>query len=105
MSYVIQIYQKYIPSLKKSRNEYKGLCPFHNEKTPSFYVNESGLFHCFGCGIGGNTPQFLKELGVEEEIKQEPKEESVRGYQNRCQNGFQVRGCYHGSRGFDFFVP
>lgn len=46
-------------SLKKSGRYYKGLCPFHQEKTPSFHVDpERGLFHCFGCGAGGDVFDF-----------------------------------------------
>ncbi len=47
-------------ALKKAGRDYKGLCPFHQEKTPSFVVSpEKQLFHCFGCGVGGNTFTFL----------------------------------------------
>ncbi|OGP53333.1 MAG: DNA primase [Deltaproteobacteria bacterium RBG_13_52_11] len=46
--------------LKKAGRNYKGLCPFHQEKTPSFMVSpEKQLFHCFGCGVGGNIFTFL----------------------------------------------
>ncbi len=46
--------------LKKSGQNYKGLCPFHSEKTPSFMVNQAKqIFHCFGCGIGGDVFSFL----------------------------------------------
>ena len=49
-------------TLKKSGRNYSGLCPFHNEKTPSFSVNpERQIFHCFGCGKGGNVFSFLME--------------------------------------------
>ena len=48
-------------SLKKSGATYKGLCPFHGEKTPSFHVNsDKGFFHCFGCGVGGDVIKFLE---------------------------------------------
>lgn len=47
-------------SLKKAGKNYLGLCPFHSERTPSFTVNEEkGIFHCFGCGAGGNLFNFL----------------------------------------------
>ncbi len=50
-------------SLKKSGNNYFGLCPFHSEKSPSFTVNEDkGIFHCFGCGTGGNVFTFLMRI-------------------------------------------
>ncbi len=48
--------------LKRSGSSYVGLCPFHNEKTPSFHVNQEGQFyHCFGCGAGGNVIGFIME--------------------------------------------
>lgn len=47
-------------ALRKSGRYYKGLCPFHQEKTPSFHVDrERGLFHCFGCGAGGDIFDFV----------------------------------------------
>ena len=47
-------------TLKKLGRNHIGLCPFHSEKTPSFTVNEEkGIFHCFGCGVGGNVFSFL----------------------------------------------
>ena len=48
--------------LKKAGTNYKGLCPFHDEKTPSFNVNpRMGIYKCFGCGAGGNVFQFLMQ--------------------------------------------
>lgn len=48
-------------SLKKSGARYKGLCPFHGEKTPSFSVDkDKGFFHCFGCGVGGDVFKFVE---------------------------------------------
>lgn len=50
--------------LKKRGKDYVGLCPFHDEKTPSFTVSPSKqLYYCFGCGEGGNTIKFLMEIG------------------------------------------
>ncbi len=49
-------------ALKKAGRNFKGLCPFHNEKTPSFIVSpERGTFHCFGCGKGGDVLAFVME--------------------------------------------
>src|SRR4029450_1120115 len=57
---IVQVVQDYVP-LKKAGTTYKGLCPFHSEKTPSFHVNpEKGFFHCFGCGLGGDVFKFLE---------------------------------------------
>ena len=57
---IVQVVQEYV-SLKRVGNSYKGLCPFHSEKTPSFNVNrEQGFFHCFGCNVGGNVFKFLE---------------------------------------------
>ena len=61
-------------SLKKAGATYKGLCPFHGEKTPSFQVNrDKGFFHCFGCGVGGDVIKFLElheKVGFTDAVKQ-----------------------------------
>ena len=50
-------------ALKKHGREYQGLCPFHNEKTPSFTVNdEKGFYHCFGCAAHGDAIEFLRKF-------------------------------------------
>jgi DNA primase len=57
---IVQIVQERVP-LKRSGVTWKGLCPFHGEKTPSFHVNsDKGVFHCFGCGVGGDVIEFVK---------------------------------------------
>ncbi len=49
-------------NLKKAGSNFKGLCPFHNEKTPSFVVSPAkGIYKCFGCGAAGNSTKFLME--------------------------------------------
>ena len=58
---IVDVIGNYV-RLKRSGSNYTGLCPFHNEKTPSFSVNPSRqMFKCFGCGIGGNVITFLME--------------------------------------------
>ena len=58
-SSIVEVISDYI-GLKKVGINHKGLCPFHNEKTPSFYVNDSKrFFHCFGCGTSGDVFAFL----------------------------------------------
>ncbi len=54
----LTIFSHYL-SLKKSGNRFKALCPFHSEKTPSFYAASNGMFHCFGCGSGGDVITFV----------------------------------------------
>src|SRR5688572_7116087 len=70
---IVVVIQDYV-SLKKAGATYKGLCPFHGEKTPSFTVNrEKGFFHCFGCGVGGDVFKFLElheKVGFADAIKQ-----------------------------------
>ena len=59
---IVEIVEEYV-QLKKQGRSYKGLCPFHEEKTPSFSVTkEKQIFHCFGCGKGGNVITFLMEI-------------------------------------------
>jgi len=56
---IVQLIGGYVP-LKKAGRYYKGLCPFHSERTPSFHVNpERQTYHCFGCGVGGTAINFV----------------------------------------------
>ena len=58
---IVDVVSEFV-TLKKSGSNYKGLCPFHNEKTPSFFVSPArGTCHCFGCGKGGNSIGFIME--------------------------------------------
>jgi DNA primase len=70
---IVVVIQDYV-SLKKNGANYKGLCPFHGEKTPSFQVNrDKGFFHCFGCGAGGDVIKFLQlheKIGFTDAVKQ-----------------------------------
>lgn len=59
---IVEVISQHLP-LKKSGRNFKALCPFHQEKTPSFMVHpEKQIFHCFGCGVGGNVFTFLMRL-------------------------------------------
>ncbi|MBN1777500.1 MAG: DNA primase [Clostridiales bacterium] len=59
---IVQIVSSYVP-LKKSGRRYTGLCPFHNEKTPSFSVDaQKQLYYCFGCKAGGSVIQFVMDI-------------------------------------------
>jgi DNA primase len=69
---IVQIVQEYVP-LRRAGTTFKGLCPFHSEKTPSFHVNpDRGFFHCFGCGAGGDVFKFLElheKVGFADAVK------------------------------------
>ena len=59
---LVAIVQRRVP-LKKSGRDWKGLCPFHGEKSPSFYiVPDKKIFHCFGCGATGDAIKFVMQL-------------------------------------------
>jgi DNA primase len=59
---VVAVVQRRVP-LKKSGRDWKGLCPFHGEKTPSFYVvPDKKLWHCFGCGASGDAIKFVMQM-------------------------------------------
>lgn len=59
---IVDVISQYV-RLKRSGRNYFGLCPFHNEKSPSFSVSpEKQIFHCFGCGVGGNVFTFLTKI-------------------------------------------
>jgi DNA primase len=70
---IVTVIQDYV-SLKKTGATYKGLCPFHGEKTPSFHVNrDKGFFHCFGCQVGGDVIKFIElheRVGFADAVKQ-----------------------------------
>src|SRR5262252_8201143 len=69
---IVQVVQDYVP-LKRVGRTYKGLCPFHGEKTPSFHVDpDKGFFHCFGCHVGGDVFKFLElheKVGFPDAVK------------------------------------
>jgi DNA primase len=69
---IVQVVQEYVP-LRRAGRTYKGLCPFHAEKTPSFHVDpDKGFFHCFGCGAGGDVFKFLElheKVGFQDAVR------------------------------------
>ena len=59
---IVDIVSQYV-TLKRSGRNFLGLCPFHKEKTPSFSVStDKQIFHCFGCGVGGNVIHFVSKI-------------------------------------------
>ena len=59
---IIDVIGNYV-NLKRRGASYQGLCPFHREKTPSFSVTpDKQIFHCFGCGVGGNVIRFIMKI-------------------------------------------
>src|SRR5918996_931700 len=70
---IVTVISDYV-SLRKAGATYKGLCPFHGEKTPSFNVNrDRGFFHCFGCGVGGDVFKFIElqeKIGFTDAVRQ-----------------------------------
>jgi DNA primase len=58
---IVAVIGSYLP-LAKAGTEFRGICPFHQERTPSFYVNPSiQSYYCHGCGVGGSVFQFLMQ--------------------------------------------
>src|ERR671918_243887 len=56
---IVQVVQERV-QLRRSGSTWKGLCPFHGEKTPSFHVYDKGFFKCYGCGVGGDVIKFIE---------------------------------------------
>ena len=69
---IVEVISQYV-HLKRSGRNFFGLCPFHNEKSPSFSVSpDKQIFHCFGCGVGGNAITFISKiegLGFKEAVE------------------------------------
>ena len=69
---IVDVISQYV-HLKRSGRNYFGICPFHNEKSPSFSVSpDKQIFHCFGCGVGGNVISFISKiegLGFKEAVE------------------------------------
>lgn len=80
---IVELISSYVP-LKRAGAQYRANCPFHNEKTPSFYVNPARQsFHCFGCGKGGDVISFVRDY------ENLPFTEAVRKLAGR--SGVQIR--------------
>lgn len=77
-------------TLKRAGSEYKGCCPFHGEKSPSFYVNpQKNIYHCFGCSVGGNAISFLRDyenLTFIEAVNELSKQTGIEVPQEKQQN-------------------
>ena len=59
---IVEVISQYVV-LKRSGRNFFGLCPFHKEKSPSFSVSpDKQIFHCFGCGAGGNVIHFVSKI-------------------------------------------
>jgi DNA primase len=75
---IVRVIGEYV-RLKKSGQNFSGLCPFHQEKTPSFSVSAvKQMYYCFGCGKGGDVFQFVMEL------EKAPFPEAVRTVAEKC---------------------
>ncbi|TQR31804.1 DNA primase [Campylobacter sp. MIT 99-7217] len=70
---ILEVVEHFLP-LQKSNGMYKALCPFHDERTPSFMISpRKNMFYCFGCGVGGDSFKFVqnyKHLSFEEAVKE-----------------------------------
>jgi len=66
MSDHISLYAKYVVELEENGSRWKGLCPFHVEDTPSFFVFDDFEYHCFGCGAHGTFKDFLSYFEEED---------------------------------------
>ena len=93
---IVEVVSSYL-TLKRSGVNHQGLCPFHQEKSPSFNVNSARqIFHCFGCGVGGNVFSFLMRMEglsfpdavrrLGEKVGVEVEEEAVSPEELRCRD-------------------
>lgn len=93
---IVDVISDYI-ELRRAGQNYKGLCPFHSEKTPSFVVSpDKQIFHCFGCGVGGNIINFVmryENLSFPESLKLLAKKAGIdlRGYKLGSDEGIRER--------------
>lgn len=96
---IVDVVSRYV-NLKKSGKNYKGCCPFHNEKTPSFFVTPSkNFFHCFGCQESGDALTFVKKINNLEFIEAVKNLAEIIGkpveYENYSQEDLQKEQLYN----------
>ncbi|API86879.1 DNA primase [Francisella uliginis] len=96
---IVDVVSRYV-NLKKSGKNYKGCCPFHNEKTPSFFVTPSkNFFHCFGCQESGDALTFVKKINNLEFIEAVKNLAEIVGkpveYENYSQEDLQKEQLYN----------
>ncbi|GAB4419974.1 MAG: DNA primase [Thermodesulfovibrionales bacterium] len=93
---IVDIISDYI-ELRRAGQNYRGLCPFHSEKTPSFTVSpDKQIFHCFGCGVGGNIVNFVmryENLSFSESLRLLAKKAGIdlRGYKLDSDGGLREK--------------
>ncbi|APC91514.1 MULTISPECIES: DNA primase [Francisella] len=96
---IVDVVSRYV-NLKKTGKNYKGCCPFHNEKTPSFFVNpEKKFYHCFGCQASGDALTFIKKINNLEFIEAVKTLAEIIGkpveYENYSQEDIQKEQLYN----------
>ncbi|AEE87331.1 DNA primase [Francisella cf. novicida Fx1] len=96
---IVDVVSRYV-NLKKTGKNYKGCCPFHNEKTPSFFVNpEKNFYHCFGCQASGDALTFVKNINKFEFIDAVKNLAEIVGkpveYENYSQEDIQKEQLYN----------
>lgn len=91
---IVDLIETYV-SLKRSGKNFVGLCPFHDDKNPSMYVSEEkGVFHCFGCGAGGDVFAFLmkyKNISFSEAVEELAKRLNLKVYKNQVLSPYSGR--------------
>lgn len=107
---IVDFISSYV-QLKKAGQNWKGLCPFHSEKTPSFTVNQAKqIFHCFGCGLGGDVISFVSKhdnLSFNESVNLLAKKAGITLAFNRTdkktlEKNEQIRNAVH--EAMDYFI-
>ncbi len=104
---LVKLIQQYVP-LKKSGANWTACCPFHNEKTPSFFVSPSrNMFNCFGCGEHGNALDFImkyKNIDFVEAVCPFHNEKTPSFFVSPSRNMFNCFGCGEHGNALDFIM-